>query len=87
MEGGQCNAFVYGQIVSFEELKEHLVYEDDMFFCYDVTHLFYTDLRSYVEAVVASDPEYYYFDEQSWKRIENLYNYYQENLHIMSREE
>lgn len=87
VEGGESNAFIYGQIVSFEELKEHLVYEDDMFFCYDVTHLFYTDLRSYVEAVVASDPEYYYFDEQSWKRIENLYNYYQENLRIMSREE
>lgn len=87
VEGGESNAFIYGQIVSFEELEEYLVYEDDTFFCYDVTHLFYTDLRSYVEAVVASDPDYYYFDEQSWQRIENLYNYYQENLRIMSMEE
>lgn len=87
VEKGGCYAFIYGQLVSFEELQEHLVYEDSSFCCYDVTHLFYTDLRGYFEEVVASDPGYYKNAGQYWQRIRNVYNYYQENLKILSFEE
>lgn len=79
--------FIYGQIVSFAELAEHLVYEDETYCCYDVTHLFYTDLRGYFDEVVASDPEYYENAEKYWQRIQNVYSYYKENLRILSFEE
>ena len=83
-------AFIHGQIVSFGELAPYKVYEDEFFVCYDVTHLFYTDLRSYVESLVdvraASDAEFY-FDEQVYSRIENIYHYYRENLEIVSWDE
>lgn len=81
------HTFIYGQIVSFKELEPYEVYRDDTYVCYDVTHLFYTDLRTYVEAVVAMDPDYYYFDERCWDRIVNVHDYYQENLKMMSLEE
>ena len=83
-------AFIHGQIVSFGELAPYKVYEDEFFVCYDVTHLFYTDLQSYVESMVdmraASDAEFY-FDDQVYTRIKNIYNYYQENLEIVSWDE
>lgn len=79
--------FIYGQIVSFAELAPYQVYEDGQFVCYDVTHLIYTDLRTYVESVVAMDPDYYYFDEQCYERIENVWNYYRDNMRMMTWEE
>lgn len=87
--GEEC-AFIHGQIVSFNELAQYQVYEDEYFICYNVTHLFYTDLRDYVENVVAMNEAgngKYYFDEQVYTRIENVYNYYAENLSIVSCED
>ena len=90
IESSENCAFIHGQIVSFGELAPYKVYEDEFFVSYDVTHLFYTDLRSYVENLInmmeASDAEYY-FDEQVYTRIENIYNYYQENLEIVPWDE
>lgn len=83
-------AFIHGQIVSFGELAPYKVYEDEFFVCYDVTHLFYTDLRSYVESLITfmeASADEFYFDEQVYTRIENIYNYYQENLEIVSWDE
>lgn len=88
---GEEYAFIHGQIVSFHELAPYQVYEDEYFVCYNVTHLFYTDLRAYVENVVAMNEagnnKYAFFDEQVYTRVENVYNYYQENLSIVSRED
>ena len=83
-------AFIHGQIVSFGELEPYKVYEDEFFVSYDVTHLFYTDLRSYADSLIdmmeASEAEFY-FDEQVYARLENIYNYYQENLEIVPWDE
>lgn len=89
IESGEDCAFIYGQIVSFAELAPYQVYEDEYFVCYNVTHLFYTDLRDYVENVVAMNAnyKYHYFDEQVYARIENVYNYYVENLSVVSRKD
>lgn len=81
------HTFIYGQIVSFGALEPYEVYRDDTYVCYDVTHLFYTDLRTYVESIIAMDPDYHYFDDQCWERIVNVYDYYEENLRILSMEE
>ena len=83
VDRGDCYTFLYGQLVSFEQLEEHLIYEDSMFYSYEVTHLFYTDLRSYFEEVVATDPGYYENAEYYWPRIQNVYNYYKENLKLI----
>lgn len=83
-------AFIHGRLVSFRELMPYEVYRDEQFVCYDITHLFYTDLRAYVEDVVAymdAMNATYYFDEQVYSRIENIYKYFKENLRMMTWEE
>lgn len=87
IESNEDCAFIHGQVVSFGDLDPYKVYEDEFFVCYNVTHLFYTDLRSYVEELVTlnyTTESEYYFDEQVYNRIENIFNYYQENLEIVS---
>lgn len=83
-------ALIHGQIVSFEELEQYKVFQDEQFVCYDVTHLFYSDLREYVEAVLkyreATDQRYY-FDEQVFSGIQLVYDYYKENLRMVTQEE
>lgn len=83
VDSGDCYTFLYGQLVSLEQLEEHRIYEDTMFYSYDVTHLFYTDLRSYFDEVVATDPGYYENAEYYWPRIQNVYNYYKENMKLI----
>jgi len=84
-------AFIYGQIVSFDSLEPCKVYEDAAFVSFDVTHLFYTDLRYYVENVVAMElaggNSNVYYDEQAYRRVENISAYYEDGLVIVSLEE
>lgn len=77
---GEEVAFIHGQLVSFSDLADCLVYEDQEYLCYNVTSLFYTDLQDYVENVVGMDPDYYYYEATFFTRIENFYNYFMENL-------
>lgn len=81
---GEEVTFIYGQLVSFNDLADYLVYEDDDYLCYNVTHLFYTDLREYVQTVIGMDPDYYYYEEGFYTRIENIYNYYMEGLSFVT---
>jgi len=81
-------AFIHGQIVSFGELEPYKVYEDETVVSYQVTHLFYTDLRAYVENVYAKETAggntNVYFDEAVYTRIEKIAAYFTENLEIVS---
>lgn len=90
IESGEDCALIHGQIVSFAELEQYKVFENEQYVCYDVTHLFYTDLRGYVEDVLkyrdATDQDFY-FDEQIFSKIQIVYNYYKENLRIVTWEE
>lgn len=90
IESGEDCALIHGQIVSFAELEQYKVFENEQYVCYDVTHLFYTDLRGYVEDVLkyrdASDQDYY-FDEQIFSQIQMVYDYYKDNLRIVTWEE
>ena len=45
--------------------------------CYEVTDLFYTNLRQHTESMVSQRSDIY-FDEQVWERVENIYNYYKD---------
>ena len=62
-----------------EQMEPYKIYEDEQYVCYDASHLFYSDLRQYVESMVSQRNDVY-FDEQVWERVQNIYNYYKENL-------
>lgn len=77
-------AFIHGQIMTFEQLEPYKVYEDDQYVCYEVTDLFYTDLQQHVENMVSQRSDVY-FDEQIWRRVENIYTYYKDRDVLDSR--
>lgn len=75
----QNYAFIRGQLVTFEEMEAYKIYEDEEYVCYDASHLFYSELRPYVESMVSQRSDVY-FDEQVWERVQNIYRYYKDNL-------
>lgn len=76
----QDYAFIRGQLMTFEQMEQYKIYEDEQYICYDASDLFYTDLRQYVENIMVSQRNDVYFDEQVWGRVQNIYNYYRENM-------
>lgn len=82
-------AFVYGQLNTFAQLEQYKIYEDDIYVCYELSSLIYSDLREYTETFAEQNPDYH-FDEQIWQRVLNIYNYYKDKevigrlLHIYS---
>ncbi len=72
-------AFISDQILTFEEMEEYKIYKDEQYVCYDMSDLFYSDLREYVESIVDQRSDAY-FDEQIWERVQNIYTYYKENM-------
>lgn len=75
----QDYAFIRGQLLTFEQMAPYQIYEDERYVCYDMTELFYTDLRAYVESMVSQRSDVY-FDEQAWARVQNIYQYYREKF-------
>ena len=78
-QGEDKFAYIYGQIYSFDDLTEYKIFEDDKYTCFEVSPLIYKDLAQYVNAFRQRHTDLC-FDEQSMKRIENFYAYYQANL-------
>lgn len=75
----QDYAFIRGQLLTFAQMEQYQIYEDNQYVCYDVSNLFYSDLRQYVESMVSQRADAY-FDEQVWVRVQNIYDYYKKNL-------
>lgn len=75
----QNYAFIRGQLMTFEQMEQYKIYEDEQYVCYDASDLFYSDLRRYVESMVSQRRDVY-FDEQVWERVQNIYNYYRDNM-------
>ena len=84
VQSSEDYAFIHGQIMTFEQMEQYKVYEDDQYVCYEVTNLFYTDLRQYVESIISQRSDVY-FDEQVWERVENIYAYYKDKDVLASR--
>ena len=76
-------AFIHGQLMTFGELEQYKVYEDEQYVCYEVTDLFYTDLRQHTDSMVSQRSDIH-FDEQVWERVENIYDYYK-NRDVLNR--
>lgn len=74
---GDCYAFIYGQLLSFEEMEEYKVYEDDQYAVYEVTELFYTDLDAYLDYFLTTRSDIY-CDEQIRQRVHNIYDYFKD---------
>ena len=70
-----CYAFIYGQLLSFEEMESFKVYEDEQYTVYEVTDLFYTDLDAYLDYFLTTRNDIY-CDEQVRQRVHNIYDYY-----------
>ncbi len=72
-------AFIYGQVISFSDLEQYKIYEDEQYICYEASELIYSDLTEYIQSFVSHVPDIRY-DKQAEKRVENIYNYYKKNL-------
>ena len=72
-------AFIYGRVIRFSDLEQYKVFENEQYVCYEVSALVYSDLTEYIQSFVSQNPDIRY-DEQSKKRVENIYQYYKENL-------
>lgn len=79
VQNPQDYAFIRGRLMTFEQMEEYKIYEDERYVCYNASSLFYSDLRQYVESMVSQRSDVY-FDEQVWERVQNIYTYYNENI-------
>lgn len=70
-------AFIYGQILSFEEMEAYKVYSDEQYAVYEVTDLFYTDLDAYLDYFLTTRSDIY-CDEQVRQRVHNIYDYFKD---------
>ena len=78
MTGENDCAFIHGQMVTFEELAPYKVYENETHMCYNVTHLFYTDLRGYVDDIIeyrTATDQHWYMDDAEFAKIQAVYDY------------
>lgn len=69
------HAFVYGRILSFEEMEQYKVRQDEHYAIYDVTNLIYTDVDAYLDYFL-SGYETVYCDAQVRQRVQAIYDYY-----------
>lgn len=76
-------AFIRGRLLTFREMEGWKIYEDSDYVGYDVTDLFYSDLRAHTENILK--PQGAYFDEQIWQRIQNITAFYRDPDTIHSR--
>lgn len=70
-------AFIYGQILTFEEMAQYQVFEDERYVVYEVTDLFYTDLDQYIEYFLSVEKGVF-FDEQIRARVHHIYDYFKD---------
>ena len=70
-------AFIYGQLLTFEELEAYKVYEDEQYTVYEVTDLFYTDLDAYLDYFITTRNDIY-CDAQVRQRVHNIYDYFKD---------
>ena len=76
-EDPEALALIRGRLLSFNELEEAKVWEDEDCVCYDVTDLFYTDLDQYAAAVLSQRTDVY-CDAQILERLSNIAAYYRD---------
>ncbi len=83
IQAEDAHAFIYGQILSFNEMEPYKVYEDEQYVVYEMTDLFYTDLDAYIDYNLSVN-EHIYCDDQVRQRVHNIYDYYKDKENLES---
>ncbi|MBE6968842.1 MAG: hypothetical protein E7442_01810 [Ruminococcaceae bacterium] len=63
IQSGEDMAFMRGCLFSFDELEPYKVYEDEQYVVYEMHHLFYSDIDSYVQEMLLQRPKSAYSPE------------------------
>ena len=71
----QDYVFMSGNLLTFEEIEPYKVYDDGEYVIYEMHHLIYTDLETYVKDMALQRDDIY-LNEQIWDRIERFYEYW-----------
>ncbi len=71
-------AFVYGRILTFPEMEENKVYEDEEYTVYDLTDLFYTDVDQYLDDFVSVYGGDVYLDDEVRRQVHEVYQFYRD---------
>lgn len=72
-------AFINGQLVTFAEMEEMKVYEDNDYVCYEISPLVYSDLDAYL-ARCCDWFDYDHYNEEMDQRVKNIHAFYTEHL-------
>ncbi len=68
-------AFIRGCFLSFEEMEQYKIYEDESYVMYEMSPLFYTELQPYIEDMLLQIRGAY-MDEQIWQRVVRCYEHF-----------
>ena len=77
----QDYAFIRGNLLTFAEMEPYKVYDDGEYVVYEMHHLFYSDLKTYVNDMLLQRDDMY-LNGQIWERIEMIFEHWgdKENL-------
>ena len=67
--------FIYGQLLTFAELEQYRVFEDESYVCYEVHELFYHDLWQHTQTWLSVNTDIQ-FNDSLWQRVQAVYDYY-----------
>ena len=75
------SAFLYVQLLSFAEMEQYKVLQDEHYAVYDATNLIYTDVDAYLDYFLTTRTDIY-CDDQIRQRVHNIYDFYQNKENI-----
>lgn len=76
-------AFIRGNLLTFREMEDYKIFEDDTYVIFEMHHLVYSDLRNYVEEMLIQNDSIY-FNEEIWERIQRFYDTYNDREILQS---
>ena len=76
-------AFIRGNLLTFREMEDYKIFEDDTYVIYEMHHLVYSDLRNYVEEMLIQNDSIY-FNDEIWERILHFYDRYNNRERLQS---
>ena len=81
IQSPQDYAFIHGNLLTFAEMEPYKVYDDGEYVVYEMHHLIYTDLKTYVSDMMLQRDDMY-INGAIWERIERIYEHWgnKENL-------
>ena len=81
IQSPQDYAFIHGNLLTFAEMEPYKVYDDGEYVVYEMHHLIYTDLKTYVSDMMLQRDDMY-INAAIWERIERIYEHWgnKENL-------